>query len=147
MTKWRLESCINVESLSLKLPYALPFVQALPGCRADHPQAMALLRPLLVATVLSTALSAEAPTFVGGTPSGSLFTRSTDLNAIPVNLTPSNASGPLTQSFVSYSIEFAFFPDYAGNASYPNDFSNNLLESISAFSGTKPYIRVGGNTQ
>ena len=108
---------------------------------------MALLRSLLVATVLSTALSGQAPTFVGGTPSGSLFTRSTNLSAIPVNLTPSNAGDPLLQSFVSYSIEFAFFPDYAGNASYPNDFSDNLLESISAFSGTKPYIRVGGNTQ
>lgn len=92
---------------------------------------MALLRSLLVATVLSTALSAVAHA----------------QNAIPVNPTPSNAGGPLLQSFVSYSIEFAFFPDYAGNASYPNDFSNNLLESISAFSGTKPYIRVGGNTQ
>ena len=108
---------------------------------------MALLRSLLVATVLSTALSPQAPTFVGGTPSGSLFTRSTNLSAISVNLTPSNAGGPLLQSFVSYSIEFAFFPDYAGNASYPNDFSDNLLESISAFSGTKPYVRVGGNTQ
>jgi len=116
---------------------------------------MALLRSLLVATVLSTAFStalsavayAQAPTFVGGTPSGSSFTRSTGLNAIPVNPTPSNAGGPLLQSFVSYSIEFAFFPDYAGNASFPNNFSNNLLESISAFSGTKPYIRVGGNTQ
>ena len=105
---------------------------------------MALLRSLLIATVLSTALSAVAR---AQAPLGSPFTRRTDLNAIPVNPTPSNASGPLLQSFVSYSIEFAFFPDYAGNASYPNDFSDNLLESISAFSGTKPYIRVGGNTQ
>lgn len=112
---------------------------------------MVLLRSLHVATVLSTALSAVAhaqvSTSAGGTPSGSPSTRPTDLNAIPVNPTPSNAGDPLLQSFVSYSIEFAFFPDYAGNASYPNDFSNNLLESISAFSGTKPYIRVGGNTQ
>ena len=112
---------------------------------------MALLRSLLIATVQSTALSAvaraQAPTFVRETSLGSPFTRRTDLNTIPVNPTPSNASGPLLQSFVSYSIEFAFFPDYAGNASYPNNFSNNLLESISAFSGTNPYIRVGGNTQ
>lgn len=35
----------------------------------------------------------------------------------------------------------------AGNKSNPNDFSNNLLDNLGAFSGIKPYIRVGGNTQ
>ncbi|OCL03668.1 glycoside hydrolase family 79 protein [Glonium stellatum] len=109
---------------------------------------MALLRSLAVAAPLLVASHAQAPTFAGGTPTGSSpFARPTDLNAIPVSANASGAGGPLLQSFVSYSIEFAFFPDYAGNASYPNLFSNNLLESISAFSGTKPYIRVGGNTQ
>lgn len=34
-----------------------------------------------------------------------------------------------------------------GNASSPNTFSNNLLENIGDLIGTKPYIRVGGNTQ
>ncbi|KAF3057156.1 hypothetical protein GL218_06266 [Daldinia childiae] len=57
-----------------------------------------------------------------------------------------NAIQPL-DSFISYSIEFSSFPDFAGNKSNPNDFSNNLLDNLSAFSGTKPYIRVGGNTQ
>src|SRR3954447_8712576 len=34
-----------------------------------------------------------------------------------------------------------------GNLSHPNTFSNNLLNNLGAFQGTKPYIRVGGNTQ
>ncbi|KAI1800487.1 glycoside hydrolase family 79 protein [Daldinia bambusicola] len=75
---------------------------------------------------------------------------------------PANAIQPL-DGFVSYSIEFSSFPDFAGkishpsqwhdlkgktgNKSYPNDFSNNLLDNLGAFSGIKPYIRVGGNTQ
>jgi len=50
---------------------------------------------------------------------------------------PSDAGYPL-EAFVSFSIEFSFFPDY---------FSNNLLNNIADFQGTKPYIRVGGATQ
>lgn len=34
-----------------------------------------------------------------------------------------------------------------GNNSHPNTFSDNLLNNIGALIGTKPYIRVGGNTQ
>jgi hypothetical protein len=34
-----------------------------------------------------------------------------------------------------------------GNNSSPNEFSNNLLENLGNLMGTKPYIRVGGNTQ
>jgi len=34
-----------------------------------------------------------------------------------------------------------------GNKSYPNTYSNNLLDNLGALIGTKPYIRVGGNTQ
>jgi hypothetical protein len=34
-----------------------------------------------------------------------------------------------------------------GNDSSPNHFSNNLLNNIGRLTGTKPYIRVGGNTQ
>jgi len=78
-----------------------------------------------------------------------------------------NAGEPY-DGFVSYSIEFSSFPDFAGkttschracgcvtrsdaavlgNNSSPNTFSNNLLENIGNLIGTKPYIRVGGNTQ
>lgn len=68
--------------------------------------------------------------------------------------------------YVSYSIEFASFPDFAGesgrmyrlapelkpdsnpgNKTHPNTFSDTLLENIKNIIGTKPYIRVGGNTQ
>ncbi|CAD6446089.1 4ae85018-d036-41d7-aad9-d3313433e9df [Sclerotinia trifoliorum] len=59
---------------------------------------------------------------------------------------PASAGTPFP-AFISYSIELAFFPDYAGNASSPGTFSNNLLNNLAHFQGTKPYIRVGGNTQ
>ena len=51
------------------------------------------------------------------------------------------------ESFVSFSIEFAFFPDFAGNSTVPNIFSYNLLSNLGNLQGTNPYIRVGGNTQ
>lgn len=59
---------------------------------------------------------------------------------------PAGAGVPL-QPFVSYSIEFSSFPDFAGNLSKPNTFSNNLLNNLASYTGTKPLIRVGGNTQ
>jgi hypothetical protein len=34
-----------------------------------------------------------------------------------------------------------------GNKSLPNTFSDNLLENLGKLTGTRPYIRVGGNTQ
>ncbi|MCJ1330096.1 hypothetical protein MMC10_006778 [Thelotrema lepadinum] len=58
-----------------------------------------------------------------------------------------NASAPIPESFVSFSIELAFFPDYAGNVSSPNTFSYNLLNNLGNLTGSKPAIRVGGNTQ
>ncbi|KAN0092480.1 glycoside hydrolase family 79 protein [Hyaloscypha variabilis] len=60
---------------------------------------------------------------------------------------PVNASAPIPEAFVSYSIEFSSFPDFAGNKSLPNIFSNNLLNNLGRLTGTKPHIRVGGNTQ
>ncbi|OCK80416.1 glycoside hydrolase family 79 protein [Lepidopterella palustris CBS 459.81] len=109
---------------------------------------MSLFQPLLFITAaLSTVVSAQKPTFADGTSLASPVPRPTDLNAISVSATPSNSGGAIPESFVSYSIEFAFFPDFAGNSSQPNDFSNNLLESVREYMGTKPYIRVGGNTQ
>ncbi|KAI0810148.1 glycoside hydrolase family 79 protein [Xylaria sp. FL0064] len=55
--------------------------------------------------------------------------------------------GQPLEGFVSFSIEFSSFPDFAGNVSNPNKFSNNLLDNLGYLIGTKPYIRVGGNTQ
>lgn len=76
-------------------------------------------------------------------------------------------SGTPLDGFLSYSIEFASFPDFAGeythasarslepsrliyslgNKSSPNTFSDNLLNNLGYLQGDKPYIRVGGNTQ
>ncbi|GAB7349680.1 hypothetical protein MBLNU459_g0351t1 [Dothideomycetes sp. NU459] len=64
-----------------------------------------------------------------------------------VDATPPPDAGIPLNGFVSFSIEFAYFPDYAGNISDPNTFSNNLLQNIYSITGTKPYVRVGGNTQ
>ncbi|RDL31202.1 (Trans)glycosidase [Venustampulla echinocandica] len=60
---------------------------------------------------------------------------------------PTEACDPIPEAFVSYSIEFSSFPDFAGNISSPNTFSNNLLNNLGNLTGTKPFIRVGGNTQ
>jgi len=53
----------------------------------------------------------------------------------------------IQEAFVSFGVEFIFFPDFSGNSSSPNTFSNNLLDNIGNISGTKPYLRVGGNSQ
>ncbi|KAL5327447.1 hypothetical protein ACEPPN_005143 [Leptodophora sp. 'Broadleaf-Isolate-01'] len=60
---------------------------------------------------------------------------------------PTNAALPILEAFISYSIEFVFLPDFAGTSVAPNTFSNNLLNNLGNFTGTKPHIRVGGNTQ
>ncbi|KAI0178809.1 glycoside hydrolase family 79 protein [Hypoxylon sp. FL1284] len=65
---------------------------------------------------------------------------------IPGTASIAEAIKPLG-GFISYSIEFSSFPDFAGNASSPNEFSNNLLDNLGSLAGIKPYIRVGGNTQ
>ncbi|KAF2684717.1 glycoside hydrolase family 79 protein [Lentithecium fluviatile CBS 122367] len=59
----------------------------------------------------------------------------------------SSAGEPVLESFVSFSIETAFFPDFAGNTGAPNNFSRNLLEELREFQGSLPNVRVGGNTQ
>jgi len=60
---------------------------------------------------------------------------------------PPDAGQPFSEAFVSYSIEFSSFPDFAGNRSSPNTFSDTLLTNLGSIMGTKPHIRVGGNTQ
>ena len=67
--------------------------------------------------------------------------------AICVEAAPPAGAGVPLEAFVSFSIEFSSFPDFAGNISAPNTFSNNLLNNLGNLAGTKPYIRVGGNTQ
>ncbi|KAK4180146.1 hypothetical protein QBC36DRAFT_343164 [Triangularia setosa] len=75
-----------------------------------------------------------------------LLTRELVKSQFLVNTTATSAS-EIFDGFVSFSIEFSSFPDFAGNNSHPNTFSDNLLENIKHLTGTKPYIRVGGNTQ
>jgi hypothetical protein len=74
-------------------------------------------------------------------------TPSIDRSFIKVPSNPPADVGVPLQPFVSYSIEFSSFPDFAGNLSHPNTFSNNLLDNLASYSGIKPLIRVGGNTQ
>lgn len=68
--------------------------------------------------------------------------------AFNVPITPDDLdTGRPGAGFLTYSIEFATFPDYAGNLSSPNEFSHNLMNNVAELSGKKMYIRVGGNTQ
>jgi hypothetical protein len=60
---------------------------------------------------------------------------------------PANASIPPLESFVSFSIEFSSFPEFAGNSANPNVFSYNLLRNLRDLQGSYPIVRVGGNTQ
>lgn len=57
------------------------------------------------------------------------------------------STSPIFDAFMSFSIEFVFWPDFAGNKSHPNRFSDNLLENLGQLQGVRPYVRVGGNTQ
>ncbi|KAL2165553.1 hypothetical protein VTH06DRAFT_855 [Thermothelomyces fergusii] len=68
--------------------------------------------------------------------------------AAPEYLVPGSVeSNDVFDGYVSYSIEFASFPDFAGNKTHPNTFSDVLLDNLGKLQGHKPYIRVGGNTQ
>ncbi|OHE90628.1 beta-glucuronidase [Colletotrichum orchidophilum] len=69
------------------------------------------------------------------------------IGAINVTVPGPQEGSPVFDAFVSYSLEFAFFPDFAGNASAPNRFSDNLLANLGDLQGVRPFIRVGGNTQ
>jgi hypothetical protein len=61
---------------------------------------------------------------------------------------PPNGTQNLSPAFVSYSIEFASFPDFAGSGvNRTNTFTDGLLSNIEAYQGARPYIRVGGKTQ
>lgn len=73
--------------------------------------------------------------------------RQPDAAVVDVFPTLDAAGGPIPGSFVAFSIETSSFPEFAGNLSDPNDFSNNLLDNLGFYQGTKPFVRVGGNTQ
>lgn len=108
---------------------------------------MAPLQALLAVTVFSNVICSHAVAVHGA--SQSIAGRnSRAVGSNPVTVPNVTAAGePVLRSFVSFSIEFAFFPDFAGNKSAPNVFSDNLLANLGALQGSKPDIRVGGNTQ
>lgn len=64
--------------------------------------------------------------------------------AIPA---PQESTPVVPNDLQAFSIEFAFFPDYAGNKSHPNEFSKNLLENFKSITGVQPIVRVGGTSQ
>jgi hypothetical protein len=99
---------------------------------------MDLVKPFALIGLLSLRVSGQSPVSTLS-PNGKLV----QLPAKP----PITASGFLPPAFVSFSIEFASFPDYGGNLSHPNLYSDNLLNNIATYQGNKPYIRVGGTTQ
>ncbi|KAB2571861.1 Beta-glucuronidase [Lasiodiplodia theobromae] len=63
---------------------------------------------------------------------------------IPHGLTRGNK---VDGSFISYSVEFSYMKDYAGNLSHPNTLSNKLLQNLFEASGSYPLTRIGGTTQ
>ncbi|MCJ1248607.1 hypothetical protein MMC30_005825 [Trapelia coarctata] len=91
--------------------------------------------------------SSPSPPSSSASPLGS-GSPSTPLPVATLQASPPKSSFPAIQeSFVSFAVELLFFPDFAGNHSSPNTFSDTLLNNIGNISGTKPYIRVGGNSQ
>ncbi|KAJ0416567.1 hypothetical protein BJY00DRAFT_326196 [Aspergillus carlsbadensis] len=64
--------------------------------------------------------------------------------SIPTTAAPGHQT--LDANFLSYSIEFSYMLDYAGNNSHPNKLSKQLLENLHDVSGAYPIIRAGGTT-
>ncbi|KAI3400110.1 hypothetical protein diail_4340 [Diaporthe ilicicola] len=50
-------------------------------------------------------------------------------------------------NFQSYSIEFAYMLDFAGNTSHPNQYSYQMLQNLGDLAGSYPIIRAGGTSQ
>ncbi|KAJ5960282.1 family 79 glycoside hydrolase [Penicillium vulpinum] len=49
-------------------------------------------------------------------------------------------------NYQSYSIEFSYMHDYAGNDTHPNEFSLRMLKNLEKISGAYPIMRIGGST-
>lgn len=59
---------------------------------------------------------------------------------------PPDASPSLNPSLASFSIETAFFEEFFGNKSFPNQLSLNLLQNLKDRTGVPAEIRIGGIT-
>ncbi|RMZ40823.1 putative glycoside hydrolase family 79 protein [Aspergillus flavus] len=68
-----------------------------------------------------------------------------------IGISPADVPRPgkrfVDATYQSFSIEFSFMADYAGNDSHPNLFSRQMLQNLYDISGAYPIIRVGGSTQ
>ncbi|KAF7311470.1 Glycoside hydrolase family 79 protein [Mycena kentingensis (nom. inval.)] len=60
---------------------------------------------------------------------------------------PETASRPLDPSLTSLSVDPAFWLEFFGNATHPNEFSMQMLKNVAARTGSFPIIRPGGVTQ
>lgn len=60
---------------------------------------------------------------------------------------PSPGRQIIDENFQSYSIEFSYMQDYAGNTSHPNEFSYKMMQNLFDIRGGYPIIRAGGSTQ
>ncbi|OJZ84289.1 glycoside hydrolase family 79 protein [Aspergillus luchuensis CBS 106.47] len=68
-----------------------------------------------------------------------------------INISPPASPRPGKQivdaAYQSFSIEFSFMADYAGNDTHPNVFSRQVIQNLYDISGAYPVFRVGGSTQ
>ena len=64
----------------------------------------------------------------------------------PAKTVPNGASIEIDNRYQSYSIEFCYMVDFAGNKTHPNQLSNTLLQNLIDITGAAPIIRGGGGS-
>lgn len=84
---------------------------------------------------------------VAGYPLTEARAQAQDQHDLNIPDSPDHNTDPILNNLQSFSLEFSFFPDFAGNNSHPNEFSKTLLDNLKDITGTPPVIRVGGTTQ
>ncbi|KAI0474603.1 hypothetical protein F4859DRAFT_481356 [Xylaria cf. heliscus] len=60
---------------------------------------------------------------------------------------PARGRQVVDAAYSSFSVEFSFMADYAGNNTHPNLFSKQVVQNLYDISGAYPIFRVGGSTQ
>jgi hypothetical protein len=71
---------------------------------------------------------------------------SQDINITALVQVPASASLPIDNSYLSLMIDSQFWPDYGGNKSHPNTFTNALVANLAGKKGSPLEIRVGGTS-
>ncbi|EIW84073.1 glycoside hydrolase family 79 protein [Coniophora puteana RWD-64-598 SS2] len=59
---------------------------------------------------------------------------------------PEWATPPLNPALASFSIELAYFTEYMGNQSAPNNLTQNVFDNLKQRTGVSPEVRIGGIT-